>query len=80
MPPAKKYVRCTGGFVLPVSKDWPRGRVVKAGGVYDASDPVVKGYPDLFEPVEDAVERATQAPGEKRIVPRGKKKPAKKAG
>lgn len=55
------------------------GRVVsvKAGDVFDASDPVVKGREALFEPVDEwaarvqqgpRIEQATAAPGEKRSV------------
>ena len=44
---------------------------------WDADDPVVKARPDLFTPApskvnKSTVEKATQAPGEKRNTRRGK--------
>jgi hypothetical protein len=48
------------------------GYLVRAGDVLSASHPVVKGREHLFEPVENvagrAVERATAAPGEPRVL------------
>ena len=44
----------------------------KKGDLIEAEHPVVKKHPDLFEPIllrypiEDRVEQATAAPGEKR--------------
>lgn len=57
----------------------PGGRFVNAGDIVNRLDPVVKGREALFEPVTDAVEQATAAPGEKRTVTRARKAPAKKA-
>lgn len=44
----------------------------KKGDLIEAEHPAVKKYPDLFEPIrllypiEDRIEQATAAPGEKR--------------
>lgn len=46
-------------------------RVVAAGEVLAASDPVVKANPGLFEPAGEAAEQATAAPGERRTRSRG---------
>lgn len=58
----KKYVRATTGFMLPDRT------IVKAGQIVAATDRVVKGREELFEPMEDSVEAATRAPGEKRLT------------
>lgn len=66
----KKIVQARVTFVTGIG-------VVKQGTVVYADDPVVKGREDLFEDLNDVVERATAAPGEKRPAPAGK--PAQKA-
>lgn len=45
-------------------------RFIRAGDVYEANDPIVKGSPDRFERVVDepVVETTTAAPGERRSV------------
>ena len=50
-----------------------RAGLVQAGDVYEAGHPIVKKYPERFEPLKvhragkpPAVEQATAAPGEKR--------------
>ncbi len=62
--PEKKYVRATTGFMLSDNT------IVKSGQVVAASDRVVQGREVFFEPMEDHVETATRAPGEKRLTPR----------
>lgn len=63
-------LRCTESFA------GDDNRVVTAGSLVDADDPVVKGREHLFEPVETfmarraGVEQATAAPGEVRTVKR----------
>ncbi len=57
-------------FVVP-----PR-RVIKRGDRLKSNDPAVKGRKEFFDPVDDVVEQATAAPGEKRT--RAKKPAAKK--
>lgn len=48
------------------------GYLVRTGDVLDADHPVIKGREHFFEPVENfagrAVERASAAPGERRVV------------
>jgi hypothetical protein len=58
------YLRCKDGFVLPDRT------VVKAGQVVSAGDRVVKLAPACFEPVEGHIESATQAPNERRLMPK----------
>ena len=62
-------LRCKQTFVYD-------GRtVVKAGTVVGDKSPMVKGREQLFEDVDEVVERATAAPGEKRATkPRTKAK------
>lgn len=76
-------VRATQPFAFTDTAGVPR--VVRAGDLYDETDPNVKGRENLFEPVETAasrtaavVETATAAPGEKRSLSRRKtiKEPA----
>lgn len=80
MPPAAAvtYVRCRTGFRLA------DGRTVKGGEVVRADDAVVKLCPDAFEPLDEVVEAATRAPGERRLLPPDRsatrKRVAKKAG
>lgn len=59
-----KFVRCTSGFMTADSV------IVKAGQIVAADDRVVKGRAELFEPMEEFVEAATRAPGERRLTPR----------
>lgn len=60
----KRYLRATTGFVLPGPV------IVKAGQIVAADDKVVKGREMFFEAMDEYVERATRAPGEKRLGPR----------
>ncbi|NUT53686.1 MAG: hypothetical protein HOV94_41315 [Saccharothrix sp.] len=62
---APKYLRATTGFMTA------DGVVVKSGQTVAADDRVVKGRADLFEPLDDHIEQATRAPGERRITPGG---------
>ncbi|BBU22156.1 hypothetical protein [Mycobacterium xenopi] len=74
-------VRATKPFTY-----WNNGvpRTVRAGDLFDTSDPCVKGRAGLFEPVEVAaartasIEDATAEPGARRSVSttRGRRKPA----
>ncbi|RKT82723.1 hypothetical protein SAMN05421805_104194 [Saccharopolyspora antimicrobica] len=57
----KQYLRVKSGFVLADRT------IVKAGQIVTADDRVVKGREELFEPMEDHVEAATRAPGERRL-------------
>ena len=59
---AAKLVRAVGNFATVVGKV---ERLVHAGEVFKATDPIVKRAPELFEPA-GAVEQATAAPGERR--------------
>lgn len=54
--------------------DFQNHRMVTAGQIFAASDRVVKGREAMFENVDDLVEQATQAPGERRNL-RRKKEP-----
>jgi hypothetical protein len=49
-----------------------RERMVHSGEVFAANDPIVKGREALFGPVDESVEQATAAPGEKRTTRRPK--------
>ena len=51
--------------------------MVQRGQLFDSSDPVIKGRESMFVNVDDVVEQATAAPGERRSVIR--KKAAKRA-
>ena len=63
------------GFVLG------SGRVFKGGQTVRADDPDLKGFKDWCRPLDEVIERATAAPGERRVTPpRVKKTAAKKAG
>jgi hypothetical protein len=62
--PEKKYVRATTGFMLHDNT------IVKAGQIVATTDRVVKGREEFFEPMEEYVETATRAPGERRLTPR----------
>jgi hypothetical protein len=59
-------------------------RVVRAGDLVGDKDPVLKGREDLFEPVEEYldrrsnIEQATAAPGERRSVAVPKKRAVKR--
>jgi hypothetical protein len=59
-------------------------RVVHAGALFEDSDPVLKGRDDLFENVEEYIERmkapeqATAAPGERRSLSSARKRAVKK--
>ncbi|MGW5647522.1 hypothetical protein [Saccharopolyspora sp. NPDC003762] len=57
----KQYLRVKTGFVLADRT------IVKAGQIVAADDRVVKGREEFFEPMEDHVEAATRAPGERRL-------------
>jgi hypothetical protein len=59
---ARKLVEATAGFVAISDGAY---RVVRAGEVLPATDPVVKANPKLFRP-STSVEQATAAPGERR--------------
>jgi hypothetical protein len=48
------------------------GRVVQRGAILAADDDAVKRAPFAFRPVEQVVEQATAAPGEKRSTRRAK--------
>ena len=60
---ATKMVRATTAFY-----DFRNRRMVTPGQIFAASDAVVKGRDAYFENLDDAVERATAAPGEKRTL------------
>jgi len=67
----KKLVRVIEVFMVAVPKSDKSGRpaiVVAAGDIYASDDPLVKRYPEKFEPVDGKVERATANPGEVRAV------------
>ena len=58
-----EYVRVRSGYVRG-------GQVVRGGQALPANSPLVKGMPpEYFEPLGEAVERATRRPGEVRITP-----------
>lgn len=65
----KRYLRATTGFLLP------GGRQIRFGDLVAADDEMFKGkgregLMAHFEPVtQEAVEQATRAPGEVRILP-----------
>jgi hypothetical protein len=69
----------------PFAFDQPNGvqRVMRPGDLVGEDDPAYKGKEHLYEAVEAAaaraVESATAAPGERRVLSRGKKAAAKKA-
>lgn len=64
-------------FVQARTTFWiPGPRLVRAGDIFDAGDPVVAGRQELFVPIEDLVERATARPGERRSVRRPRKQAA----
>lgn len=46
--------------------------MVHRGQLFDSSDPIVRGREQLFEAVDDLVEQATAAPGERRSITRKK--------
>jgi hypothetical protein len=48
--------------------------MVRAGQIFDSSDPVVEGREHLFEDVDGLVERSTANPGERRFVKRAAKR------
>ena len=51
------------------------GRIVRAGETIREGHPLLRAYPQMFEPlrvVYDVVEKATAAPGEKRTTTRKK--------
>lgn len=62
----KRYLRATSGFLLP------DGRQIRFGDLVAVDDEMFKGRDSLmgyFEPVtQEAVEQATRAPGEIRIM------------
>jgi hypothetical protein len=76
----KRYLRATTGFLLP------GGRQIRFGDLVATDDEMFKGRDGLmahFEPVTpEAVEQATRAPGEVRIMtprkPRASKTPVEK--
>jgi hypothetical protein len=59
----------------PKDPFWFQQRLYSPDKIYPADDYQVVTNPDLFENVDDIVEQATAAPGEKRARPR--RKPAK---
>ena len=64
-------------FVQARTTFWmPGPRLVRAGEIFAAGDPVVVGRRELFVPIEDLVERATARPGERRSVRRPRKQAA----
>ena len=65
-------LRCTSPFAV---QEGVVPRVLRAGDLVDENDPAVKGREGMFEPVETTVERATSAPGERRMLP--KRRPRK---
>ena len=68
-----EYLVIKNGFVKG------NGRVFKGGQTVRADDPDLKGFKDWCRPLDETIERATAAPGERRITPpRGKKTAAKK--
>lgn len=71
-----KMVRAKETFL--VATETGRPLWVTAGELYAANNPVVKGREAMFEDLEDAVEQATAAPGEKRSVSTRRKKTATK--
>ncbi|MFI9817579.1 hypothetical protein [Saccharothrix variisporea] len=64
------YLRAKTGFMVPAPSGQTRGAVIKGGQVVRADDPVVEGREALFVPVDDGIEQATRAPGEKRLLQR----------
>jgi hypothetical protein len=82
-------VRAKDSFTGPVA-ELGFAPVVPAGTVLDETDPIVRAFPALFEPVEEAiarmgtsVEQATANPSELRDkeipVPKGRRPRARKA-
>lgn len=57
-------------FKLARSKKFPTGKMVRAGTPYPTTSAEFKAAPKNFKPLEDAIEQATAAPGEKRAVKR----------
>ncbi len=68
-----KAVEATRSVFIAGTKDYPK-QVIKRGMKFAADDKRVKNNPTHFADVEDLVEAATAAPGEKREV-----KPRKRA-
>lgn len=63
-----------------IKRGWKlgNGRVFKGGQTVRADDPDLKKFKDWCRPLDETIERATAAPGERRITPpRGKKKVGK---
>ncbi len=73
-----KAVEATRSVFIAASKDYPK-QVIKRGMKFDASDKRVKNNPTHFVDVEDLVEAATAAPGEKRQVKPRKRRPTTNA-
>jgi hypothetical protein len=74
----KRYLRCLNGFLLP------NGRQIRFGDLVAADDEMFKdrdGLMGYFEPVTpEAVEQATRAPGEVRIMTPRRGRSSKPAG
>lgn len=62
-----KAVEATRSVFIAGTKDYPK-QVIKRGMKFAADDKRVKNNPSHFADVEDLVEAATAAPGEKREV------------
>lgn len=69
----QEVYRCVQSFVAPRYDGEPGDQIVATGTLVAADDPVVKGREIYFEPVDEAVERATARPGEKRHTKRAPK-------
>ena len=67
-------LRCTSPFAV---QEGAVPRVLRAGDLVDENDSVVKGREGMFEPVETTVERATSAPGERRMLSTPKRRARK---
>ena len=69
-----KAVEATRSVFIAASKDYPK-QVIKRGMKFAADDKRVRNNPSHFVDVEDLVEAATAAPGEKREVKPRRRKP-----
>lgn len=76
-------LRCKDAFATKING---APRVVAAGELVDADDPVVRGREVFFEPLDTfmsrrgrQVEQATAAPGEARTVTTAKRTPSRKS-
>lgn len=62
-----KLLRANQTFV-PAIGEGETKRVIEEGMIIPATDPVVKGREHLFTDLDEVIERATAAPGERRPV------------